>query len=81
MDETLRRHTLGCLGVYGDEPNLEIKGVFLFRGAVLPPPMIEHPQFEYFKRRQLDPKNEEDKKIFGVYLNSAEESQVEGLKC
>jgi elongation factor 1-gamma len=54
MDEKLRRHALCVLGVYGDEPNLEIMGAFFWRGVGEIEPMKEHPQFEYYKKRLLD---------------------------
>ena len=31
IDDKLRRDTLGVLGVYGDEPSLEIKGIFIWK--------------------------------------------------
>ena len=43
MDETLRKHSLGSLGVYGQEPSLEIMGVMMWRGPDIPLPMQEHP--------------------------------------
>ena len=43
MDDKLRKHSLGVMGVYGEEPNLEITGVFIWRGSKIPPPMVEHP--------------------------------------
>lgn len=43
MDDKIRKHTLAVLGVYGDEPKLDILGVFMFRGVELPLPMLEHP--------------------------------------
>lgn len=42
------------MGVYGEEPSLEILGVFFWRGVGLIEPMKEHPQFEYFNQRKLD---------------------------
>jgi elongation factor 1-gamma len=35
--------------VYGDEPNLEIRGAWLWRGAEIPLVMKEHPSFEFHK--------------------------------
>lgn len=43
MDEKMRKHTLGVLGVYGDEPELDIMGVFVWRGVDIIEPMNEHP--------------------------------------
>jgi elongation factor 1-gamma len=54
MDDKMRKHSLCVLGVYGDEPALEIMGVFFWRGLGIIEPMLEHPQFEYFNKRKLD---------------------------
>lgn len=54
MDDKLRRHCLLTLGVYGDEPSLEVMGVFFWRGSGIIEPMIEHPQFEFWEKRKLD---------------------------
>jgi elongation factor 1-gamma len=76
----LRKHALGVIGVYGDEPNLEIKGVFIFRGIEIPEPMAkEHPQFEFFSTRKLDVTKEEDRKLAEEYFDTKEEGTVEGL--
>ena len=56
IDDKLRKHCLGSLGVYGDEPNLEIIGILMWRGKEIPQPMIDHPQFEFWQKRKLDPK-------------------------
>jgi len=56
----MRRHSIGVLGVFGEEPNFEVMGVFLWRGTDIIYPMKEHSQFEYFEKRKLDPKNEAD---------------------
>jgi hypothetical protein len=50
IDEKLRRHSLGSFGVYGEEPDLEQFGLVLWRGAEIPAPMKDHPQFEYFSK-------------------------------
>lgn len=50
----MRKHCLCVLGVYGDEPNLEIMGVFFWRGTGVIEPMKEHPQYEFFTQVKLD---------------------------
>jgi len=40
-------------GILGEEPNLEIMGVWLFRGKGIPQEMIDNPQWEYYKIREL----------------------------
>ncbi len=57
MDDNMRRHALCVLGVYGEEPNLEIMGVFLWRGKGVIEPMKEHPQYEYYNQRELNIKD------------------------
>lgn len=43
--------------------------------------MLDHPQFEYFQRRELDIKNPEDRKtISEFFCAKAEVSTANGLK-
>lgn len=49
MDDKMRKHSLCVLGVYGQEPDLEIMGVFFWRGVGVIEPMLEHPQYEFYK--------------------------------
>jgi hypothetical protein len=46
--------------VLGEEPNLEIEGVWLFRGKGVPAEVLDHPQFEYYQKRELDISKPED---------------------
>ena len=80
MNEKLRKVTLASMGIYGEEPNLEIKGVFLFRGTEIPLWMEEHPQLEYYKPKKLDPKKEEDVKLAVEYFCKREGDSAEGQK-
>ena len=56
------------MAILGEEPNLEIEAVWLFRGKTIPQEMLDHPQFEYYQRRQLDVNNEADKKIITEFF-------------
>lgn len=38
-----RKHTFSMMAITGDEPNLDIESVWLFRGKGIPPAMDEHP--------------------------------------
>lgn len=54
----VRQYVFGRHCVLGDEPNLDIKGVWLMRGTELPDGLVkEHSQFEYYKTRKMDPRN------------------------
>ncbi len=54
IDDKLRKHSLCILGVYGDEPSLEVMGVMFWRGTDIIEPMKEHPQFEFWDKRKLN---------------------------
>ncbi len=58
-----RNHCFAMMAILGEEPNLEIEGVWMFRGKGIPAEMIDHPQFEYYKTRELDVSKEEDRQL------------------
>jgi elongation factor 1-gamma len=68
MDDKFRNYCFAMMAILGDEPNLEIEAVWLFRGKTIPQEMLDHPQFEYYQRRELDIKNEADKKIITEFF-------------
>lgn len=68
MDDKFRHHCFAQIAILGEEPDLEMMGVFLFRGKGIPMEMIDHPQFEYWTKRELDVTNEEDKKIIADFF-------------
>lgn len=77
MDDKMRKHSLCVLGVYGEEPSLEIMGVFFWRGVDIIEPMQEHPQFEYFNRRKLDIKcSEADRDLIERFWTVKEEEKL-----
>lgn len=74
----MRKHSLCVLGVYGEEPNLEIMGVFFWRGPGVIEPMLEHPQFEYYKQRKLDIKGSAaDRELVERFWVTKEEEVLE----
>jgi elongation factor 1-gamma len=81
--EHTSKYTFGRIGVFGEEPNLDIKGVWLMRGTELPDGLAkEHPQFEYYHRRKLDPRNnKDDDKLIREYWGCAEGKTAEGAVC
>ena len=81
--EHFRKYAFAVHGVYGDEPNLEIRGVWLWRGTEIPQEMKDHPSFEYHKFTKLDHNNEADKKKVTEFWTGIEEdvSVVDGLKA
>lgn len=77
------KYTFGRHGVFGEEPNLEIMGVWMMRGTEIPDGLAkEHPQFEYYKTRKLDPRNNaDDDKLVRDFMGGKEEETINGLKC
>ncbi|EAR93840.1 glutathione S-transferase (macronuclear) [Tetrahymena thermophila SB210] len=77
-----RKVAFGTYSIYGEEPNLEISGVWLFMGATIPPQMNENPSFEYHDLKQLDITKAEDLQILRNYWTNTEEdtSVVDGLR-
>lgn len=63
-----RRHTFAMMAIVGEEPNLDIESVWLFRGKGIPLQMQEHPQFEYYEKRELDINNEADKQLIKEFF-------------
>lgn len=81
MDDKFRNYCFSMLAILGEEPNLEIEGVWLFRGKTIPQEMIDHPQFEYYQKRQLDVSKEEDRKLISdFWCAKADVSTVNGQK-
>lgn len=58
--EHFAKYSYGVHQIIGEEPNLDIQGLWMWRGQKIPQPMIEHPQFEYYVTKKLDIDNPED---------------------
>lgn len=65
--------------ILGEEPNLQIQGVWLFRGKGIPQEMKDHPQFEYYKIRELSVDNEDDRKLITDFWSAKVGDTVNGL--
>jgi elongation factor 1-gamma len=77
----LTKFAFGVHGVFGEEPKLEIQGVYLWRGTGVPQEMRDNPQFEYYNTRKLDHTKEEDKNLVAEFWGSNVGDVVNGLKC
>lgn len=77
------KYTFGRMAVLGEEPKLQIMGCWLLRGQEVPDGLAkEHPQFEYYKARKLDPKKvKADDKIVREYFGGDVGQKMSGLKC
>lgn len=77
---SFRRYSFGRMGVYGEEPTLEIRGCLMWRGQELTRELKEHPTFEYYSRERVDPANPEHRKLVEDYWCSEIDESVEGLR-
>lgn len=75
-----RRYSFGMMGVYGEEPKLEIRGCLMWRGQEVTKELQEHPSFEYYERVRVDPANPEHRKLVEDYWCSEVDEPVEGLR-
>jgi len=64
LDEKFRVNGFSMLAVLGDEPNLEIQGVWMFRGNSIP--QLNHPLFELSSKR-LDMKSADDRRLVSEF--------------
>ncbi|CAK82501.1 unnamed protein product (macronuclear) [Paramecium tetraurelia] len=81
LDQNFRKYSFAIHGVYGDEPNLEIRGAWIWRGTEVPQEWKDHVAYDYHVFRRIDINNEQDKKDFTEYWVNQEEdeSKVGGL--
>jgi len=74
----------GKHAVLGEQPNLQIEGVWFVRGPKeLPDHFVkDHPSMEYYKTRLLDPRNnKDDDKLIREFLGGKEGDMMNGMKC
>ena len=81
--EHTSKYTFARQAVLGEEPNLEIMGVWLMRGQELPDGLVkEHPQFEYYHSRKMDPRNnKDDDKLVRDFFGGKEGDIINGMPC
>jgi len=66
--DKLRKYGFGSLLIFGEEPTLQVAGVWLFRGPEVPKEMKEVDDYPNYNWTQLDAKNEKDRKIIEDYF-------------
>lgn len=73
--EGCRKFSFGRFCMLGEEPSLEIMGVLLIRGQVIPQECLDHPQFEYMQARKMDiMNNPDDEKDAREFFSAVEET-------
>ena len=76
--EACRRSSFGVHCVLGEEPNLGIEGIWMWRGLEVSKQMKDHPTFEYYEAKKLDTKNEEHAKLILDFWMKREGDQISG---
>lgn len=81
--EHFRKYSYGVHGIYGDEPSLEIRGIWMWRGTEIPFEVKDHPSYEYNQFKKLDHTKPEDRKLLEDYWcgTKVDEDKCEGLTC
>ncbi len=79
--DPFRKYALGVHGIFGEEPALAIRGLWILRGQKFPRVWVEHPTTEYYKTEQLDMTKAEHQAIVEDYLCGKEGSNIDGMKA
>ena len=79
--DNFRKHAFGKICMLGEVPNLEMQGVLLVRGKVLPQELIDHPQFEYTNPRKMDWNSADDMNKVKDFMAATEGQQCNGMKA
>jgi len=78
--EEFRKYAFAVVGVYGEEPSLEIRGVWVWRGVGIPDRIKE--ELELYTLTPLSLESEADKAKITEYWTKMNEDEdiVDGLK-
>ena len=74
--EIMRKYVFGVHGIFGDEGNYNIRGVWMGRGTDKLPLIEEHVQNDVYKYRKLDINNEADRQLITDYWTKMEEDTI-----
>ncbi|KAM3129064.1 hypothetical protein pb186bvf_018842 [Paramecium bursaria] len=66
INQHFRQYCFAIFGVYGDEPDLNIRGAWIWRGREIPQYLKDNP-FDNFIFNKLDPKIKADRATFEDY--------------
>jgi len=66
--DKLRKYGFGSLIIFGEEPALQVAGVWLFRGPDVPQEMQEVDDYPNYTWKKLDHKDEKDRKLIEDYF-------------
>jgi elongation factor 1-gamma len=79
IDEDFKNYALGVHGVYGNEGNYKVRGVWLWRGNDIPKEIKENEYFNYMTIKKLDSNNKNDRQLVNDYWTKVKKGDtVEG---
>ena len=67
FDDDFKRYSFGIHGVYGNNNEFKVKGLWMWRGEDIPEEIKENEYFNYLNIKKLDCKNDKDKKLVEEY--------------
>ena len=81
IDTKLGRYAFARVVMLGEEPDLDIEAVFMFRGQEVPFIMKDHVSYEYFDVKKLDfLGNDDDYKVVCEFMGVNLESTIGGRR-
>jgi len=66
--EKLHKYAFGSVIIFGEEPHLEIRGVWVFRGKGIPADMSECEESEVYDWKEVDTKDAAQKELVNDYF-------------
>lgn len=79
IDEDFRNYSFGIHGVYGNEGDYKVRGVWLWRGTEIPKEIQENDYFKYMTIKNLKSDNNNDKELIKEYwTKNIKKNSVEG---
>ena len=67
IDDDFKKYSFGVHGVYGNNNEFKVKGLWMWRGEDIPEEIKENEYFNYLSIKKLDCKNDKDKKLVEEY--------------
>ena len=67
IDDDFKRYSFGVHGVYGNNNEFKVRGLWMWRGEDIPEEIKENEYFNYLNIKKLDCKNDKDKKLVEEY--------------
>ena len=81
IDDNFKNYAFGIHGIYGNNNEYKVKGLWLWRGTEIPEEIKENEYFEYLKVKKLNNENVDDKKLVEEYWTKCNKGdKVDGKK-